>query len=155
MLNNPASLDSLLLTCSLSSNVSLYSVNYFVLFLSPYVDDGSSECCCWANAERAATFLRLHEKLPEKNAFGSHDWKFNTVNHNSCQTINYNLRRILKKHDRIVVKNFGPLYDSSYQDLAISVSSDKALSLSDENFLKSVVVNACVGTSWVIFCWWN
>ncbi|PON99190.1 CST complex subunit CTC [Trema orientale] len=115
------------------------------------LDDGSSPCFCWANAERAASLLRLHEKLPKK-AFESNDWTLKCVgtDNNMHRTIRYYLGRILENHDRITVKNFGSLFDSSYQHLAISVSSENALSDSDENFLRFVVFNACFGTFWTI-----
>ncbi|KAF3446226.1 hypothetical protein FNV43_RR11405 [Rhamnella rubrinervis] len=115
------------------------------------LEDGSSSCCCWANAERAATLLRLHEKLPQRT-FGSNDWGqkgFETDN-SVCSPITFQLERILKNHDRITVKNYGSFFDSSYQDLAVSVSSENALSTSDESFLKLVVYNACFGTLWTI-----
>lgn len=121
-----------------------------ILFYSPFVDDGSSSCCCWANAERAATLLRLHEKLPQRT-FDSNDWRlkgFKTDN-SVCNSIIFQLERILKNHDRITVKNYGSFFDSSNQDLAVSVSSENALSSSDESFIKLVVYNACFGTLWV------
>lgn len=91
-----------------------------------HAEDGSSSCCCWANAERAATLLRLHEE----NATSSH------------------LGRILKNHKRITVKNHGLYIDSPYQD-HVSVTSANALCSSDENLLKLMIFNACVGRIWV------
>ncbi|RZB98494.1 CST complex subunit CTC1 [Glycine soja] len=88
--------------------------------------DGSSSCCCWASAERAATLLRLHED-------------FATCSH---------LGRILKNHHRITVKNNGLYIDSPYQDLLVSVTSGNALCSSDENLLKLIIFNACVGGIW-------
>ncbi|RDX60098.1 CST complex subunit CTC1, partial [Mucuna pruriens] len=90
------------------------------------LEDGSSSCCCWANAERAATLLRLREEL----------------------ATSYHLRRILKIHKRITVKNHGLYIDSPYQDLVVSVSSGNALCSSDENLLKLIISNACVGRIW-------
>ncbi|KAI5398082.1 hypothetical protein KIW84_063763 [Lathyrus oleraceus] len=43
------------------------------------LDDGSSSCCCWANAERSATLLRLQEE----------------------PTTSYHLGRILKKQSNM------------------------------------------------------
>ncbi|KAH1238336.1 CST complex subunit CTC1 [Glycine max] len=90
------------------------------------LEDGSSSCCCWASAERAATLLRLHED-------------FATCSH---------LGRILKNHHRITVKNNGLYIDSPYQDLLVSVTSGNALCSSDENLLKLIIFNACVGGIW-------
>ncbi|TKY68592.1 CST complex subunit CTC1 [Spatholobus suberectus] len=90
------------------------------------LEDGSSSCCCWANAERAATLLRLHEEL----------------------ATSYHLRRILKNHKRITLKNHGLYIDSPYQDLVVSVTSGNALCSSDENLLKLIIFNACVGRIW-------
>lgn len=132
----------------LSSCFPIYDWQFFG-FSFPFVDDGSSSCCCWADAERAATLLRLHEKHPR--AFASNDWTLNgTEKENSaCSTNISRLERILKNYNRITVKNYGSLFDSSYQDLAVSVSSDNALSSSDERFVKSLVFNACFGTQQV------
>lgn len=123
---------------------------YYVFHsLSSALDDGSFPSCCWANAERAATLLKLHEELP-KGACESNVWMFKGFgSDNTRYTIRYHLERILENHERITVKNFGSLFDSSCQDLAVSVSSDNILSGSDENFLKFVVFNACIGTFWV------
>ncbi|CAK8561445.1 unnamed protein product [Lathyrus sativus] len=91
-----------------------------------HADDGSSSCCCWANAERAATLLRLQEE----------------------PTTSYHLGRILKKHKRITVKNCGSFIDFPYQDLVVSVVSGDALNSSDENLIKYIIFNACVGRTW-------
>ncbi|XP_020206690.1 CST complex subunit CTC1 isoform X2 [Cajanus cajan] len=90
------------------------------------LEDGSSSCCCWANAERAATLLRLREEL----------------------STSYHLGRILKNHKRITLKNHGLYIDSPYQDLVVSVTSGNALCSSDENLLKLIIFNACVGRIW-------
>lgn len=92
-----------------------------------HADDGSSSCCCWANAERAATLLRLHEEL----------------------TASYNLGRILKKYEKITVKNHGSFIDLPYQDLDVAVKFGNALCSSDENLLKFTIFKACVGRVWV------
>lgn len=92
-----------------------------------HADDGSSSCCCWANAERAATLLRLQEE----------------------PTTSYHLGRILKNYKRITVKNHGSFVDSPYQDLVVSVTSSNALSSSDETLVKFIIFNACVGRTWV------
>ncbi|KAK9270379.1 hypothetical protein L1049_025958 [Liquidambar formosana] len=114
------------------------------------LDDGSSLCCCWANAERAATLLRLREKIPQ-NAFGSSCWRLKgTGMDKACRTALHHVDRILEKHGRITVKNYGSLFDSSCQDFSFSVSSDNAFSSSDEKILKFIILNACFGTVWTV-----
>ncbi|GAU16874.1 hypothetical protein TSUD_368230, partial [Trifolium subterraneum] len=90
------------------------------------LDDGSSSCCCWANAEMAATMLRLQEET----------------------TTSYHLGRILKKYKRITVKNRGSYIDFLYQDLVVSLASGDALNSSDENIIKYIIFNACLGRTW-------
>lgn len=123
---------------------------YVSFLLLPLADDGSSSCCCWANAERAATLLRLHEKLPRR-AFERNGWtqKWAGIDDNACSTSTNYLERIFKNHDRITVKNYGSMFDSSYQELAVSYSPDNALSISDENLLKFIIFNASFGKFWV------
>jgi len=122
--------------------------SYYPLFAC--IDDGSSSCYCWANAERAATLLRLHEELPMR-AFESSGCtlKWAGITKSSWKTTMYHLEKMLKKHRRIVVKNHGSMVDSSYQDLNVSVSSDDDLSSSDDNLLKFIIFHACFGTFWV------
>jgi len=118
-----------------------------ISFLSfPVADDGSSSCCCWANAERAATLLRL-----PRRAFERSSWTLKSAgtDDNACSTSTYYLERIFKNHDRITVKNYGSMFDSSYQELVVSYSPDNALSISDENLLKSIIFNASFNTFWV------
>ncbi|MED6208091.1 hypothetical protein PIB30_041729 [Stylosanthes scabra] len=90
------------------------------------LDDGSLTCCCWANAERAAALLRLHEE----------------------PITSHNLGRILKNYQKIIVKNHGSFIDSPYQDLAVSVTSGNTFCNSDESLLKFIIFNACVGRVW-------
>ncbi|KAE9616294.1 hypothetical protein Lalb_Chr04g0264181 [Lupinus albus] len=90
------------------------------------MDDGSSSCCCWANSESAATLLRLCEGF----------------------TASYNLGNVLKKYKRIIAKNHGSFIDSPYQDVVVSVASGTALCSSDENLLKFIIFNACIGRVW-------
>jgi len=92
-----------------------------------HADDGSSSCYCWANAERAATLLRLQHE----------------------PTTSCHLARILKKYKRITVKNRGSLIDFPYQDLVVSGASCDALNSSDESLIKYIIFNACVGRTWV------
>ncbi|KAJ7958119.1 CST complex subunit CTC1 isoform X1 [Quillaja saponaria] len=114
------------------------------------LDDGSSSCCCWANAERAATLLRLHEDHPQR-AFESSDCRFKWVEmeDNASSTMISHLERILKYCNRVTVRNYGSVYDCSYQNL-VFVTSDNALSSSDENILKFIIFNACFGTVWTV-----
>ncbi|XP_037493187.1 CST complex subunit CTC1 isoform X2 [Jatropha curcas] len=115
------------------------------------LDDGSFTCCCWANAERAATLLRLHEELPPR-AFESSGCtlKWVGINKSCWKSTMFHLDRILRKHGRITVRNYGSIIESSYQDLKVSVSSENSLSSSDENLLKFIVLNACFGTFWTV-----
>ncbi|KAF5468328.1 hypothetical protein F2P56_012486 [Juglans regia] len=115
------------------------------------LDDGSSSCRCWANAQRASTMLRLHEKLPQR-AFESSHWthKWAGIDDSACSSAIHHLERIFKNHDRITVKNFGSMFDSSYQDLAVSTSSDNALSALDESLLKFMILNASFSSSWTV-----
>lgn len=46
------------------------------------------------------------------------------------------------------MKNNGLYIDSPYQDLLVSVTSGNALCSSDENLLKLIIFNACVGGIW-------
>lgn len=113
------------------------------------VDDGSSSCCCWADAERAATLLRLQERLP-KRAFKSSDWSFRCVGVNdkaSC-TATYHLWRMLKTYKRITVKNYGSCFDLPYQN-HVSVTPGNALCTSDANLLNLIIFISCFGGLWV------
>ncbi|KAI4353113.1 hypothetical protein L6164_002085 [Bauhinia variegata] len=111
------------------------------------LDDGSSLCCCWADAERAATLLRLHEKLPRMAFQSSSRSLKSVVNDNASRATAYHLDKILKNYKRITVKNCGSVYDSPYQELAY-LTSDGALRSYDQHLLMSIIVNACVGRVW-------
>ncbi|KAA3490591.1 CST complex subunit CTC1-like isoform X1 [Gossypium australe] len=78
------------------------------------LDDGSSSWCCWANAERAATLLRLQ----------------NTARTSTM----YHLQRIVEEHDRITVKSARSTSDPFDQDFTVTVGSGRALTGLDEDF---------------------
>ncbi|KAM7278650.1 hypothetical protein ACFE04_005784 [Oxalis oulophora] len=119
-------------------------------FLTETVDDGSSSCCCWADCERAATLLRLHEEIPE-GALKSSGWtKWVGMDNIAWNTTIYHVERILEKHERVIVTNYGSMTDSSCQDLIVSTSSDNTMSSSDETLLKFIIFNACFSTLWTV-----
>ncbi|KAL9247616.1 hypothetical protein vseg_021031 [Gypsophila vaccaria] len=114
------------------------------------LDDGSSRCICWANGERAATLLRLHDKAP-RAGYGSSWWKSkDSIIAKSYSTTSFHLDEILKKHGRVIVKKFGSLHDTSSQDFHISNCSDCTFGIQDLNFLKFILFNACSSTFWSI-----
>ncbi|KAK6245301.1 hypothetical protein SCA6_008391 [Theobroma cacao] len=116
------------------------------------LDDGSSFCCCWANAERAATLLRLHELPPSAFEASGCIGKWVGMQNISRTSTMYRLERILEKHDRITVKNTRSICDSFDQDFSVSVSSGRVLTGSTEDlyFLISVIFNACINTFWTV-----
>ncbi|GAB2291374.1 hypothetical protein Dimus_025632 [Dionaea muscipula] len=109
------------------------------------LDDGTSPCCCWANAERAATFLRLHDEMPATSSGGSWWEVQQAVADEPHSTLGFHLDKILKKHDSIIVKNYGSVLDTWCQDLQFNGSSGYKIGISDENVLKFIVLNACSG----------
>ncbi|KAF2309889.1 hypothetical protein GH714_005501 [Hevea brasiliensis] len=104
----------------IQSNFSLEKSLSVLHDLSVHLHDGSSTCCCWANAERAATLMRLHEELPMR-AFESSGCtlKWLGIDKNCWKSTMFHLERILRKHGRIIVRNDGPIIDS-YQDYTVS-----------------------------------
>ncbi|KAF8024254.1 hypothetical protein BT93_F1448 [Corymbia citriodora subsp. variegata] len=115
------------------------------------VEDGSSLCFCWANADRASTLLRLNEKLPQ-TALESTNWTLKWVGKekNASRASAYYVDRILKKHVKITVRNCGSLLDSSRQDLMISVGSHNVLGNFEEDILKYILLYASFATDWNI-----
>lgn len=114
------------------------------------LDDGSSQCCCWANGERAVTFLRLHEELPPVG-FGSCWWRLPGVGADkACSTPSSYLDKILKRHGRVTVKNYASVYETSCQDLQLSASSEFMFGTQDQNILRFIVLNACYSTYWSV-----
>ncbi|KAF7811458.1 CST complex subunit CTC1 isoform X1 [Senna tora] len=113
------------------------------------LDDGSSSCCCWANAERAVTLLRLHEELP-KIAFESNNMLTLLRLHEelpkrACSTASYHLGRILKTYKRITMQSYGSFYPWHYQKHVVSATSGNAVHSSDESLLKLIAFNSCFG----------
>ncbi|KAL9680973.1 hypothetical protein QQ045_012754 [Rhodiola kirilowii] len=105
------------------------------------LDDGSSTCCCWANADKAAAVLKMHEKVPCQ-AIQSKSW---TKRKTRCSTVSHHLKRILKNQGRITVTNYGSVYESAGPDFIISITTPKILDESDEAMIKWIVINACAG----------
>ncbi|KAJ4963941.1 hypothetical protein NE237_023880 [Protea cynaroides] len=114
------------------------------------LDDGSSTCCLWANAERAAKLLRLHEETSVSSFGSSYSTLRRTGGNKAPSTTIYHLWKILKKHNRVTVKNHGSTLDSSCQELLFSATSDKVFSSSDENAMKFIILNACCGVVWSV-----
>ncbi|XP_030540051.1 CST complex subunit CTC1 isoform X2 [Rhodamnia argentea] len=115
------------------------------------VEDGSSLCFCWANADGASTLLRLNEKLPQ-TAIESTSWTLKWVGKgkNASRTSAYYVDRFLKKHVKITVRNCGSMLDSSRQDLMFSVGSHNVLSNFEEDILCYILLNASFATDWNI-----
>ncbi|XP_024010167.1 CST complex subunit CTC1 isoform X2 [Eutrema salsugineum] len=108
------------------------------------VDDGSSTFLCWASGKRAFTFLRLHEELPE-NAVDVAQW----IRSDKIQnTTAYHLGKIVRVHKKIVIKCNGSQIEALFQDIAISVASNQLLTSSEDEFLKSLILNAISGPIW-------
>uniref|UniRef100_A0A7N0TPT0 CST complex subunit CTC1 n=1 Tax=Kalanchoe fedtschenkoi TaxID=63787 RepID=A0A7N0TPT0_KALFE len=107
------------------------------------LDDGSSTCCCWAKADKAAAFLKMDEEVPSQ-ASESRRWFENRTA--SRSTASYLLNKILKKHQRITVKNYGSACELPGPDLIVSASPPAIVDESDEEMVKCIVINACVGT---------
>ncbi|XVE94828.1 hypothetical protein REPUB_Repub02eG0043300 [Reevesia pubescens] len=116
------------------------------------LDDGSSSWCCWANAERAATLLRLHECPLSAFEASGYTGKWVGIQKTAVTSPMYNLKRILEKHERITVKSARSISDSLDQDFSISISSGKALTGLDEDLylLISIIFNACINTLWTV-----
>ncbi|CAF1748309.1 unnamed protein product [Brassica oleracea var. botrytis] len=108
------------------------------------VDDGSSTYLCWTSGERAFTFLRVHEELPE-DAIDVDQW---IRSDSSRSTTAYHLEKIVWVHKRIVIKVNGSQNDALFQNLTIDVASQQLLAESEDNFLKWLILNATSGPMW-------
>ncbi|KAK8644862.1 hypothetical protein V6N13_118724 [Hibiscus sabdariffa] len=116
------------------------------------LDDGSCSWCCWANAERAATLLRLKEyQLSGCEASGYKRRLVGVQNTTRASTMHH-LERILEKHDRITVKSCRSVFDPFDQDFTVTAGSGRALIGLDDDFdlVASVIFNACINTSWTV-----
>ncbi|KAJ9567422.1 hypothetical protein OSB04_003388 [Centaurea solstitialis] len=111
------------------------------------MDDGSSLCCCWTDNERATTLLGFHEWLPGKHIGGSLH-KPNKEIEIRCSYTMSRMSKILDQHGRLVMKNYGSMSDSSCLDIALSVNSECVVRESDEEFLKSLVLQTCSSNTW-------
>lgn len=119
--------------------------SFFTSFTLPYLDDGSSTYLCWTSGERAFTFLRVHEELPE-DAIDVDQW---IRSDSSRSTTAYHLEKIVWVHKRIVIKVNGSQNDALFQNLTIDVASQQLLAESEDNFLKWLILNATSGPMWV------
>lgn len=116
-----------------------------IIHLTFILDDGSSLCCCWTSAERAAKLLRLNEKIPIK-AFSSSSWGMKIDSSIKAQsTARYHLEKILKKHHKVTLSSYGDILDSSSQ-VTFTLYSENRLSCSDESILKCIALNASCGS---------
>uniref|UniRef100_A0A803MKN8 CST complex subunit CTC1 n=1 Tax=Chenopodium quinoa TaxID=63459 RepID=A0A803MKN8_CHEQI len=144
MLERNTNMDKLLSQIQLGSPVVNIPLAGFIM------DDGSSQCCCWTHGERAATFLRLYEEIPQAKS-GSCWWRSKAASRSRVfSTPSYHIDRILKKHGRLRVKNYGSIHDASCQDIQLSDGSDCTFGGQDENLLKFIMLNACSSTLWNI-----
>lgn len=110
------------------------------------MDDGSSSCCCWTDNEKVATLLGLHEWLPRKQHFrGSLHNKSNKEIEIPCSYTMKRMSKILDQHGTVVMKKYG---DSSCLDVALLVNSDSFVHESDEEFLKSLILQVCSSNNW-------
>ncbi|KAI3767339.1 hypothetical protein L2E82_17434 [Cichorium intybus] len=107
------------------------------------IDDGSSTCCCWTDNERVVMLLLgLHEegqgqpwKRCRKSLFKSNKMEMSRM------------RKILDQHGSVVIKNSGSLSEYSCIDVKLSGSSG-SVKESDEQFLKSLLLQACSINTW-------
>ncbi|XP_068656334.1 CST complex subunit CTC1 isoform X2 [Aristolochia californica] len=109
------------------------------------LDDGSSSCSCWADAENATALLRLNETSSKVFNDSCCSLKWTNIN-KTLKTTGNLLEKMLNKHQRVTVKKYRKLLDSTSLDLMFSVDSSKELSSHDENLLKFVILNACCGS---------
>ncbi|XP_024970942.1 CST complex subunit CTC1 [Cynara cardunculus var. scolymus] len=112
------------------------------------MDDGSSSCCCWSDNERALTLLGLHEWLSHKHFRGSLHKSNKEIEILPCSYTLSRMSKILGQHGTVVIKNYGSVSDSSCLDVALLVNSDSFVRESDEEFLKSLILQACSSKTW-------
>ncbi|KAG0479698.1 hypothetical protein HPP92_010556 [Vanilla planifolia] len=115
------------------------------------LDDGSSLCCCWADAESAKMLLRLEEVFCQLFFLHGADSVGRTDAYHD--TIGYRLEMMLKKHVKIIVRNNRNVPDDSLMDFTFSADSDEVLSNAEECLLRYIIINACQGSTFnVIGC---
>ncbi|KAE8675887.1 Telomere maintenance component 1 [Hibiscus syriacus] len=116
------------------------------------LDDGSRSWCCWADAKRAATLLRLKEcPLSGCEASGYKKRWIGVQNTDRTSTMHH-LQRILEKHERITVKSARSVFDPINQDFTVTVGSGRELTGLDDDFhlLASIIFNASINTLWTV-----
>ncbi|GJX12081.1 CST complex subunit CTC1 isoform X1 [Tanacetum coccineum] len=113
------------------------------------IDDGSSSCCCWTDNERVVTLLGLHGLSELKRSRSLHK-SANKKMEPPCSYTMSRVSKILDRHGTVVMKNMGSVSNSSCLDVAVSVNSDNVVNQSDEQFLKSLVLQACSSNTWDI-----
>ncbi|KAG8389990.1 hypothetical protein BUALT_Bualt01G0036800 [Buddleja alternifolia] len=122
-----------------SRSTTVFQSNFWSIPIAGFVlDDGSSSCCCWANSDTAAALLGLDSEASAETSGRYKTGIGSTVTH---------LNQIMEKHSKVVVKNYGSVFDSLSQELAFSVGSDKLICSSDEDLLRSLIINASFSTS--------
>ncbi|GMI92795.1 conserved telomere maintenance component 1 [Hibiscus trionum] len=116
------------------------------------LDDGSCSWCCWANAERAATMLRLEEC--SVSGYEANVYKRRRVGVENTVTAStmHHLQRILEKHNKITVKSTRSVFDPFDQDFTVTAGSGRALTGLDDDFdlLATIIMNACINSFWTV-----
>ncbi|PWA88018.1 conserved telomere maintenance component 1 [Artemisia annua] len=114
------------------------------------IDDGSSSCCCWTDNERVVTLLGLHGLSPLKRSRKTVHKSTNKKIEIPCSYTMSRMSKILDRHGTVVMKNMGSVSDSSCLGVTISVNSDNIVNQSDEQFMKSLVLQASSSNTWNI-----
>ncbi|KAE8714191.1 Telomere maintenance component 1 [Hibiscus syriacus] len=125
---------------------------FLITFPLASVDDSSCSWCCWANAERAVTLLRLEEHPRSGCKASGYKRRWIGVQNTDRTSTMQHLQRILEKHDRITVKRTRSVFDPFDQDFTVTACSGRALTGLDDDFdlLASIIFNACINTFWTV-----